>query len=322
MGYNWGFVGTGLIAREMGDAFRAKGMRIHSVCGGRPERTRAFAEEYGAGRVCGDLDEMLADGAVDIVYIATPHSSHHGIMKRALEAGRHVLCEKAVTVNARQLEECVAIAETKGLVISDGCTLLHMPLYGELLKLLGGGGLGKVKMIQASFGSLREEADDSRYFSRELAGGALLDIGVYAVAFARVFMRSAPTVALATVGYYRTGVDESSGIVLKNPDGEMAVISLTMRAKQPKRGTVACENGYIEVSDYPRADAATVTYSEGGRVETVRAGEAARAMEYEIEDMERYVSSGSGGVNLRLVRDVMATLSAVRDAWGMTYPCE
>ena len=160
-------------------------------------------------------------------------------------SGKHVFCEKSITVNSRQLEECVAIAQEKGLVICDGMTLLHMPLYKELKKKIAEGAIGDVKMVQVNLGSCKEYDVKSRFFSKELAGGALLDIGVYATSFARYFMKSKPDVVLTTANYFETGVDETSEILLKNPDGEMAVMALTMRAKQPKRGVVAVAVGAV-----------------------------------------------------------------------------
>ena len=185
-------------------------------------------------------------------------------------SGKHVFCEKSITVNSRQLEECVAIAQEKGLVICDGMTLLHM------------------KMVQVNLGSCKEYDVKNRFFSKELAGGALLDIGVYATSFARYFMKSKPDVVLTTANYFETGVDETSEILLKNPDGEMAVMALTMRAKQPKRGVVAGEKGFIEIYDYPRAAKATITYTESGKTEVIEAGESAKAPQYEVADMQDY----------------------------------
>ena len=184
-------------------------------------------------------------------------------------SGKHVFCEKSITVNSRQLEECVAIAQEKGLVICDGMTLLHMPLYKELKKKIAEGAIGDVKMVQVNLGSCKEYDVKNRFFSKELAGGALLDIGVYATSFARYFMKSKPDVVLMTANYFETGVDETSEILLKNPDGEMAVMALTMRAKQPKRGVVAGEKGFIEIYDYPRAAKATITYTESGKTEVI-----------------------------------------------------
>ncbi|NLG03044.1 MAG: Gfo/Idh/MocA family oxidoreductase [Clostridia bacterium] len=322
MKYNWGIVGTGWIAHEMGDALRNVNGEIYAVCDANLAGAQKYAAEYDVKHAYGSFDELLADSSVDIVYIATPHNFHYEMMKKALEKNKHVFCEKAITVNDRQLEECVAIAKEKNLIISDGVTLLHMPLYKKLKEILGSGKLGRVNMVQVNFGSCKEYDVTNRFFSKELAGGALLDIGVYATSFARFFMSSKANVVLTTANFFETGVDESSGIILKNSDDEMAVMALTMRAKQPKRGVVSCEEGYIEVNEYPRAASATITYTNDGHTEVIEAGESKKALEYEIKDMEDYISNQSGEQNLQYIRDVMATLTSVRNQWGMVYPFE
>ena len=320
--YNWGILGTGWIAHEMGDALKRVHDEIYAVCDVTIEGAKKYQEEYDVVKAYGNVDEMLDDENVDIVYIATPHNLHYEMMIKALNKGKHVFCEKAITVNDRQLEEAVAIAKEKNLIISDGTTLLHMPLYRKVKEIITSGKLGKVKMIQVNFGSCKEYDVKNRFFAKELASGALLDIGVYAVSFARYFMTSKPNVVLTTANYFETGVDETSGIVLKNPDEEMAVISLTMRAKQPKRGMIALEEGYIEIYNFPRGNKATITYTVDGHSEVIELGDTDLALDYEVNDMERYITENDGKENLTYVRDVMATLTAIRNQWGMVYPFE
>lgn len=320
--YNWGIIGTGWIAHEMGDALKEKNGEIYAVAAASQEDADKYQKEYGTLRAYGNADDLFADPDVDIVYIAVPHNLHYQMMKKALEAGKHVFCEKAITVNSAQLEECVDIAREKNLVISDGVTLFHMPLFKKLREIVKSGAIGEVKMVQVNFGSCKEYDVTNRFFAKELAGGALLDIGVYAVSFARSFMTSRPDVVLTTANYFETGVDETSGIILKNPEGQMAVIALTMRAKQPKRGVVAGEKGYIEVDVYPRADKAKIVWTEDGREEIIELGESDQALVYEAADMEDYIENGTGEENLQMIRDVMHTLSAVRNQWGMKYPFE
>lgn len=319
---NWGILGTGWIAQEMGEALQAVNGSIYGVCSANLAHAQSYAARYFVKHVYPSTEELLADNAIDIVYIATPHNLHYPLLLQALQAGKHVFCEKSITVNARQLQECAAIAAQKNLVICDGVTLFHMPLYKELKKIIRSGAIGDIKMIQVNFGSCKEYDVDSRFFSKELAGGALLDIGVYAVSFARYFMSSKANTVLTTANYSETGVDETSGILLKNPDGQMAVIALTMRAKQPKRGIIAGEKGYIEISNYPRADKASITYTEDGRTETIEVGNTAKALEYEVQDMQDYVKDHTGQENFQYVCDVMDTLTAIRNQWGMVYPFE
>lgn len=319
---NWGILGTGWIATEIGDALNRVNGEIYAVCDVTLEAAQKFADKYHVQKAYGSADEMIDDENVDIVYIATPHNLHHRFLVQSLKAGKHVFCEKAITVNDKQLEEAVSIAKEKNLVICDGVTLFHMPLFKKLKEIVDSGVIGEVKMVQVNFGSCKEYDVTNRFFSKELAGGALLDIGVYATSFARYFMKSKPNTVLTTANYFETGVDETSGIILRNPEGQMAVMALTMRAKQPKRGVVAGELGYIEVNNYPRGDKATITYTNDGHVETIELGETEKALDYEVKDMQDYVLNQGGKENLQYIRDVMATLTEIRRQWGMTYPFE
>ena len=319
---NWGILGTGWIATEMGDALNRVNGEIYAVCDVTLEAAKRYADKYHVQKAYGSADEMINDDNVDIVYIATPHNLHYRFLIQSLKAGKHVFCEKAITVNDQQLEEAVAIAKEKNLVICDGVTLFHMPLFKKLKDIVDSGVIGKVKMVQVNFGSCKEYDVTNRFFSKELAGGALLDIGVYATSFARYFMDSKPNTVLTTANYFETGVDETSGIILRNPEGQMAVMALTMRAKQPKRGVVAGELGYIEVNNYPRGDKATITYTNDGRVETIELGDTQKALDYEVKDMQDYIFNHTAEQNLQYIRDVMATLTDIRKQWGMVYPFE
>lgn len=313
--YNWGIVGSGWIAHDMANALIQEGVGIYGVASGHYSSAIKFSEEFSIEHVYENYQAMFEDENIDIVYIATPHNSHYEIMKNALLHNKHVFCEKAITLNSTELDECVKIAKERHLVISDGVTLFHMPLFKKLKKMISSNSLGPVKMVQVNFGSFKEHDVNNRFFNPNLAGGALLDIGVYAVSFARWFMASKPNTVLTTMTPFETGVDESSGILLQNKEMEIATISLTMRAKQPKRGLVACENGYIEIYNFPRADKATITYTSDGHTEEIVCGESGLALNYEIRDMEEYVSNLNGQTNLQCIQDVMDVLTSVQESW-------
>ena len=318
----WGILGCGVIANEMAQAFEKMGRKVYGVSSRTQTKTEAFAEKYGVENVYGSYEEMLKDENIDVIYIATPHSQHYENMKKAIGAGKHILCEKAITVNDHQLEEIVSLAEEKNLTVREAMTISHMPLFKELKDRIDKGDIGTVQMVQVNFGSNKGYDSTNRFFALEAAGGALLDIGGYATTFARTFMDEAPNTILTTVQYVETGVDEQSGIILKNESDQMAVICLTIRAKQPKRGVVTGDKGYIEVYEYPRASKATITNTETGVTETIEAGRTEDALVYEVEAMEGTVSGTFSDNNLEISRDVMKILSSVRTQWGMKYPFE
>lgn len=320
--FNWVIVGTGVVGREMAAALNAVNGEIYGVYNHHPEKAEAFAKEFGAKKVFYSEEEMLADEKVDIFYVSTPHNAHYDFMMKAIRAKKHVFCEKSITVNAKQLDEAAALAEENGVVIAEAMTMFHMPLYRKLREIIDSGVLGKIKLVQVNFGSCKEYDVTNRFFNKDLAGGALLDIGVYAISFARFFLESKPNTILTTANYFETGVDEESGILMKNDRGQLSVIALTMRAKQPKRGVVAGEKGYIEVNNYPRADKATITYTESGKAETIEAGSTAKAMEYEVIDMDEAVSGNKEHIYFPLTKDVSHLMSEVRNQWGFVYPFE
>lgn len=318
----WGILGCGTIANEMAAAFQKMGKEIYGVSNRTLAKAQEYAKTYGVKHVFDTYEDMLADENIDVIYIATPHSMHYENMKKAVCAGKHVLCEKAITVNAGQLEEVLELAEKHHVVVREAMTISHMPLYQKLKERIKEGAIGKMKMVQVNFGSNKGYDSTNRFFALEAAGGALLDIGVYATSFARTFLSEMPNTILTTVEYLETGADEQAGIVMKNTKGEMVVMCLTLRAKQPKRGVVTGDQGYIEVYEYPRACKATITNTETGEVETVEAGKSEDALQYEIEAMEGSIEGSWKDDCQEITRDTMKILTSVRTQWGMKYPFE
>lgn len=318
---NWAILGPGVIAKDFAKAISEVNGSIYAVGARSIEKAEKFSSEFNVEKVHGNYNEMLKDDKIDVVYISTPHSNHYEYIMESLRNNKHVLCEKAITVNSNQLSEIVSLAKEKNLIVAEAMTIYHMPLYKKLRKFVDDGKLGKIKMIQVNFGSLKEYDVTNRFFSPDLAGGALLDIGTYALSFTRYFLSSQPNEILTTVKKFETGVDEQSGIILKNADDEMAVVSLTMRAKQPKRGIVCGELGYITVENFPRGDKATITYPDGS-VEVIEEGDTSSALIYEVQDMNNCIMKRNDNDTLELSVDVMNIMDEVRKQWNLKYSFE
>ncbi|WP_281164463.1 Gfo/Idh/MocA family protein [Liquorilactobacillus sicerae] len=323
--YNWSIIGSGWIAGEMADALQAVNGEIYAVSARNQTKLKQFAQAKGIKKVFADPLDMINDPQTDVVYIATPHITHYQFIKAALAAGKHVFCEKAITINDQQFNEVEELARQKHLLLTEGFTLFHMPLYQQVQTLIKAGNLGKIKMIQVNFGSLKAYDPHNRFFDPQLAGGALLDIGGYAAAFARLFLSQQPNNLLTTVDFADSGVDEQSGIILKNSAGQLAVISLSFRAKQPKRGVVSGTKGFLEINNFPRATTAQVTYTADAhqqQQQAITVGDEQRALEYEVEDFQRYLTQGHDDGQLALSHDIAQILSSVRTAWGLKFPGE
>lgn len=319
---NWAVLGTGVIANQMAVALNKNGKSIYAVGNRTYEKAVSFSEKYGIKKVYTDYNEMFTDPDVDVIYITTPHNTHINFMKKAIENGKHILVEKSVTLNSSELQEAVDLAREKGVVLGEAMTIFHMPIYKKLKDILATGSLGKVNLITMNFGSFKEYDMNNRFFNRNLAGGAMLDIGVYALSFIRWFMDSKPTELLSQVKTAPTGVDEQAGLLLTNDQGQMATVMLSLHSKQPKRGMISCEKGYIEVMEYPRAWEATITYTDSGETELVKAGENADALAYELDDMEKAISGDTECMHLDYTIDVMDMMTEFRKQWNLKYPEE
>lgn len=320
---NWAVLGTGVIANQMAQALQEMGRSLYAVGNRTHEKALDFAKKYDVQKVYDQFEEMFTDPEVDVIYLTTPHNTHYGFMKQALENGKHLFVEKSITLNSRELEEMAALAEEKGLVLAEAMTIWHMPLYKKLWSMVESGKLGNVQMITANFGSFKDYDMTNRFFNMNLAGGALLDIGVYALSITRSFMSSQPDQILSQMRPAPTGADEQASIILMNGDGQMATLALSLHSKQPKRTVISCEKGYIEIMEYPRADKAVIVDAETGAAEEICEGSTASALRYEMEDMEAAILSGdTSALKLDLSRDVMSIMTRLRKEWGMKYPGE
>ena len=281
-----------------------------------------FAEKYGIEKVYDNIDQVFEDENVDIIYISTPHNTHIEFLRKALKAGKHVLCENSITLNSEELEEAINLAKENNVVLAEAMTIYHMPIYKKLNELISSGKLGDLGLIQMNFGSYKEYDMTNRFFNRNLAGGAMLDIGVYALSFVRWFMTSVPDQVVSQVKMAPTGVDEQAGILLKNKEEEMATVMLSLHCKQPKRGTIAFDKGYNEIFEYPRGQDAVITYTEDGHKETSTGGNTKDALYYEVKDMEKTIDRIGDFTYLEYTKDVMQIMTDIRKQWGMTYPEE
>ena len=199
--FNWAILGTGVVANEMANALKKAGKSIYAVGNRTHSKAVAFAEKYGVSKVDDDFHEMFSDEEVDIIYITTPHNTHIDFMMEAIANGKHILCEKSITLNSDELNRAIELAEKNNVVLAEAMTIYHMPLYKKLKEIVESGALGELRMIQMNFGSYKDYNMKNRFFNIEFAGGSLLDIGVYAISFVRWFMSSKPNQVLSQVKY-------------------------------------------------------------------------------------------------------------------------
>jgi predicted dehydrogenase len=320
----WAVIGCGVIANQMAISLSLAGRHLHGVANRTHDKAVAFAQRHGVERVYDSVEDLYADPEVDAVYITTPHNTHIRYLRGTLAAGKHVLCEKSITLNSQELDEARALADQHGVILMDATTILHMPLYQELLRRAKAGEFGPLNLAQLNFGSYKEYGDlTNRFYNPKLAGGAMLDIGVYALSLMRLFMVSQPNQVVSLANLASTGVDQTSGIVCRNEQGQLGVLSLSLHSKQPKRAVLSFDKCYVEVMDYPRADHATIVWTADGSREEVHAGTEGYALCYEMADLERAVAGDERAASLiDYAADVMDLMTNLRREWGVTYPEE
>ncbi len=331
---NWAVAGTGWIATDMAEILKKHGRSFYGAVSGHREHAEAFAEKYQIPHVFDTVADLCKDPAVDIVYIAVPHNAHYEIAKKALQAGKHCLIEKSITLNQRELEELVSLAEEKQLCIAEAMTTWHMPVIREVKQLVDSGALGKVQVINVNFGSFKPYDMNNRFFSLNYAGGALLDIGVYALSAVRLFLDEKPSEVVSQWKLCSAGSDEEETLLMKSSSGQLASAVISLHSKQPKRAMISCEKGYIEIPDYPRAERAEIVSAETGERQILEAGEQAEALFYEVQDFEAAIhgspeSAAHGGINRRMegmclqyTRENMELMTGLRKTWNLKYPGE
>lgn len=314
----WGIVGLGIIANELAASFESENAELVAVGSRSLEKAEAFAEKYDIPKAYGSYQELYDDESIDIVYLATPNSHHAKDMIDVLTAGKHVLCEKAITMNKKELDQVLKVAQEKNRMVAEAMTIYHMPVYHQIKERINSGEFGELKLATSYFGSLKSEDPKERFFNAELGGGALLDIGVYALSFVQFFLESAPKTIETIVDFHESGVDEKSTISYVTEKGTLANITLSFRGKLPKQGVVVCENAYITFMDYPRADKAVITYPDGA-TEEVRAGDKGSALNYEITNISETLLNGKDLTGLKYTTQVNSIMDTLASKWGMDW---
>lgn len=322
MKYNWVCIGCGHIANEMAQAMEKINYKFYGVFSRTITKANDFASKYDIDKVYFSFEDVIADENVDIIYIATPHNSHIDFMLKAIKAGKHVLCEKAITLNSAELEQAVVEAEKQGVVLAEAMTIFHCPVYQKLDEIIASGKLGKLKLIQVNLGSNKDYDMTNRFFNMGLAGGAMLDIGVYALSFVRYFMSESPNQIMSQMNKAPTGADEQVNILVKNDSKEMATVTLSLTAKLPKLGIASFEKGYVCVDNYNRTNKATITYNDDGHTEVIETSSDVNALGYEAMDMENAVSNEGNNMHLDYTIDVMKIMTQVRYNHDVKYENE
>ncbi|MCS5587201.1 MAG: Gfo/Idh/MocA family oxidoreductase [Porticoccaceae bacterium] len=248
----WGIIGPGRIARSFAnDIEYAPHASLHAVASRQLAGAQEFAEAFGVPRAYGSYAELFADPEVDAIYIATPHSHHKDQAIAALRAGKHVLCEKPATVTAADLEEVISVAKQERRYFMEAMWTYFFPVIQKAQEWVAAGRIGNLCHVKADFGFPLPYSPDLREYDNRLAGGCLLEMGIYPIAMAWLFLQQDPDTQ--TVWHHRAENGVEDDVVILNTYGKntaTAQLTTSFRSKLNNYLTLIGDRGTISIADY------------------------------------------------------------------------
>jgi predicted dehydrogenase len=321
----WGILGTGRIGHEFTVGLRDTPDAETLAVGSRTEDSaREFAASFGIPRHYPSYAELVSDPDVDVVYVATPHPFHAENVRLCLEAGKHVLCEKPMTINAAQAERLIALAQDRDLFLMEGMWTRFFPLMERVRYLISSGAIGEPRLLHVDFGFRAPFDPLHRLFNPDLGGGALLDVGVYCVSLSSMIFGPPDRVtSLAHLG--KTGVDEQSGAILEHGDGRISTISIAIRTATPQEAMIAGTEGWIRIHpEWWKPDTLTLSRQDK-KDEIIEVPYTGNGFPHEAAEVMRCIRTGAGESDVMPLRETLSigrTMDELRRKWGLAYPGE
>lgn len=318
----WGILSTGVIAKNFAEtARRMGGVEMTAVASRSAQSAEAFGEAYGIPKRYASYEALAADPEVDIVYVATPHSRHYADMKLLIGAGKHILCEKSFTTDAAQAVEVLRMARERGVFVMEAFWTKLIPVYREVERLIAEGTIGEVRSVTAQYGYTTGR--EARKFDAALAGGTLLDIGVYAIGFACMMLGYSFDDVLSQLILNDAGTDATDAILLRRGRA-VAQLTCGIGFNMPTHGAVYGTKGHIDIPEFKNPERVTL-FVDGEAPRVIEHPFEVNGYEYEIREAERCVSEGklqSGLMTWEQTVSVMRIMDEVRRQNGMRFPFE
>lgn len=317
-----GIIGAGWIAHKMSLGIAPlKDIEIYAIASRSIEKAKEFATEHNIPAAYGSYEEMLDDPEVDLVYIATPHSHHFAHAMLALEHGKPVLVEKAFTANAKQAEILIETARSKGLFITEAIWTRYMPLSHKIREIMESGIIGDSRIITATLCYMMEHKE--RIVRPDLCGGALLDLGVYALNFARMYFGTDIVKTVSNCHLGPTGIDMHESISLSYADGRMANLQSGALCLNDRQGIISGTEGYIRVDNINCPEVVEVYRNYELVARFTRPEDMINGYEYQVIEAKRCIESGlteSPMMPHEETISIMKQMDALRKEWGVLYP--
>ena len=319
----WGILSTGHISGRFAEALSLlPDAEISAVASRNAETAKKFAEKHGVLNAYGSYSALAEDPEVDVVYIGTPHSFHLENSVMCMRAGKSVLCEKALTINAREAEEMIRVAREENVFLMEAMITRHIPLIKKIRHWIQQGKIGEVRMVKASLCARGEFTPSQRHLNPELGGGSLLDVGVYVISFASMIFQKPPQDVFGFGHIGVVGSDEQGAALLKYELGEIADLSFALRTKAVNDAYVFGTEGYIKIDEVFTVPTKATLVINDRETEVLEEPIIGGALIYEAEEVMRCLKEGlkeSPLMPLEESLQIMRIMDKIREPWGLKY---
>ncbi len=322
---NWGILGCGNIARAMGAGLQhCEGAHLAAVAARNLNRAQAFAQEYHATRAYGSYEELVADPEVDVVYIATTHNFHAEQMRLCLEHDKHVLCEKPLTINESQAQAIFNLARERQRFVMEAVWSRFLPGFVKIREWLRTGRLGEVLYVHAEFGFAADYDPNGRLFNRALAGGSLLDVGIYPITLAKIAFGEYPAQIQSTLHIGETGVDEHGAYLLEFSKRRTATLGGSFRFDQSRIATICGTEGILQFDNFFHPTELKL-FPKRGKAEVHPVPYESSGFQFEAAETMRCIQEGrleSRVMPWQETLEMMRIMDTIRDQAQFKYPEE
>ena len=323
--FKWGIIGTGGIARAFSNDIGFLSDHVIAAVGSRSlENAESFVKTIPGAKAHGSYDALINDSDIDGIYVATPHPSHKENVIAALNAGKPVLCEKPFAVNAHEAREMMAAARANDVALMEAMWARFLPHYAKIREIVASGVLGQITTIHADHGQRLADQNIARLVEPSLAGGALLDLGIYPISFAHMVLGIPQSITSSAV-FTDKGVDAQTSMIFDYADGSQAILNTTMIVQTPCTAVIAGLNGYLEVNrTFYNPTSMRLTLFDGTVTEYPSDYKGHGLREQAVE-FARVVKSGAKESPILTWADtiaIMEIMDTVRSQIGLKYPFE
>ena len=319
-----GIIGAGWIAQKMVETVAGmKGVQVYAIASRDILKANAFAEKFHIPRAFGSYEDMVKIPELDLIYIATPHSHHAEHAELCIKNKKNILCEKAFTMNAKQAKKIVKLAQKNKVYLAEAIWTRYMPSRKSVSDLIKSGIIGNVKYLTANLAY--PMAQKERIVKPELAGGALLDLGVFCLNIAFMFFGNNIAKIDSTAKLSKKGIDENESITIYFKDGKVAYLTSAMDARSDRKGIIWGDKGYIVVENINNPNAINVYNTDDKLIKSVKIPAQITGYEYQVMEACKMIKAKkleSESMPLSETVFVMEVMDKLRKQWGVIYPQE